>query len=474
MGLFGTFQLRTLLALLLCCWAVLPRPAAAYYNGNPNQLDFRDPTQGNLPNYVKATLEEAYAELGLSLNYLPMPRQRSLVEANKGNIAGELARIPEINDNYPNLRRVDFPLYAFNVVLVADRRRCGICAFEQIENVAHVNGVQIIEDFLARQPRQRPVATMESIKQLTTLLENNRVEAILMTDFEFQQTDLAQQRHYIRVPLERALAYHYVNKKHADLIPKLERKLLSMHDSGRIEELLEQNNVSLPNGSPPLEQQPVLRLIADNWDTLTNSDGSGLYWDLMRRIFSPVAEELELNASSFRRANLSLAERRYDVMLAAYDHLQPEGTIVSETHFDYDQPVYLIANSKDTIKDIQAGELELPICHTQGYSYEEFLPDGMLYYAASGSLDCFALLDLGRVAAVIDYRRNIPEWLESSHAEMMLHDGLPLQLVFQDTPLGRQLRTHYEETMRQLVQSGEIKDIYDAQQLRKANLMPKP
>ncbi|MEX1221755.1 MAG: hypothetical protein WEA82_06540 [Idiomarina sp.] len=452
---------------------MLPRPAAAYYKGNPNQLEFRDPVQGNLPNYVKAALEEAYAELGITLNYLPMPRQRSLVEANKGNIAGELARIPEINDDYPNLRRVDFPLYAFNVVLVADRRRCGICAFEQIENVAHVNGVQIIEDFLIRQPRQRPVATMESIKQLTSLLENNRVEAILMTDFEFQQTDLAKQRHYIRVPLERALAYHYVNKKHANLIPRLERKLLSMHDSGRIEQLLEQHNVSLPNGTPPLQQQPLLRLIADNWDSLTNSDGSGMYWQLMRRIFSPVAEELELNASSFRRANLSLAERRYDVMLAAYDQLQPEGTIISETHFDYDQPVYVIANSKDTIKDIQAGELKLPVCHTQGYSYEEFLPKGMLYYAASGSLDCFALLDLGRVAAVIDYRRNIPEWLESSHAEMRLHDGLPLQLVFQNTPLGRQLRSHYEKTMRELVQSGEITDIYDAEQLRKANLIPK-
>lgn len=461
-----------LLGLLLCCWVVLPHPAHAYYSGNPNVLEFRDPIQGNLPNYVKTTLEEAYAELGMSLNYLPMPRQRSLVEANKGNIAGELARIPELNDDYPNLRRVDFPLYAFNVVLVADRRRCGICSFEQIKNVAHVNGVQIIETFLANQQSQRPVATTGNLEQLATLLENNRVEAILMTDFEFQQTNLAQQRHYIRVPLKRALAYHYVHKKHADLIPQLEQKLLDMHDSGRIEELLEQHNVRLPGSYEPLPQQPILRLIADNWNALTNGDGSGLYWDLMRRIFSPVADQLELNASSFHRANLSLAERRYDVMLAAYDHLQPAGTIVSETHFDYDQPVYVIASNEESIKALQAGTLQRPVCHTQGYSYEEFLPEGLIYYAATDSLDCFALLDLGRVAAVIDYKRHIPEWLESSHAELKLHDGLPLHLVFQDTTLGHQLRAHYEETIRELVQSGEIKEIYDAEQLRKANLLP--
>lgn len=73
---------------------------------------------------------------------------------------------------------------------------------------------------------------------------------------------------------------------------------------------------------------------------------------------------------------------------------------------------------------------------------------------------------------MIDYKRHIPEWLESSHAELKLHDGLPLHLVFQDTTLGHQLRAHYEETIRELVQSGEIKEIYDAEQLRKANLLP--
>jgi len=460
-----------------------PQIAPAAFTGMPlklayqeirNQeapLKFREPAPGALPNYVKETLAEAYAKLGMAIEYVEMPRQRSLVEANQGRIDGELARIDSIGGEYKNLVRVDFPLYSFDIVLVADRRDCGVCNFSQIENLAFINGVRLVEDFLQQNSRGKAIAEANNIKQLLSLLENKRVEAAIMTDFEYQESGLADNRHYIKVPLERSLSYHYLHKNHADLADDLAAILEQMHDSGRIDALLQKHNVDLPRRIPPLTKQPMIRLIAGEWQGLTNRDGSGRYWRLMQAVFGDVAEELELNASSFHRANLSLAEQRYDIMLAAYSGQQPNNSIVSSTHFDYDVPVYIMTSDQETMAQVEAGTLKQPICYTQGYDYREFLPEGLVYYAAETPLDCFAMLDLGRVAAVVDYKENVPEWFDADLKRKALHPGLPLHLAFQNNERGRQLRAHYETRMRELVNSGEIEKIFSPAQLKKANLL---
>lgn len=434
-------------------------------------LRFREPAPGALPDYVKDTLTEAYAKLGLAIDYVDMPRQRSLVEANLGRIDGELARIESIAAEYSNLLRVDFPLYSFDIVLVADRRDCGVCNFSKVENLAYINGVRLVENFLQANSRDKALAEASNLKQLISMLKNKRVEAAIMTDFEFNESGLAENRHYIKVPLQRALAYHYLHQDHADIADDLAKILEQMHASGRIDALLNKHQVDLPRRIAPLSKQPLIRLIAGEWQGLTNRDGSGQYWRLMKAIFADVATELELNASSFQRANLSLAEQRFDVMLGAYSGQQPNNSIVSSTHFDYDVPVYAMALDDATLQAMQAGTLKQPICHTQGYDYQEFLPAGMAYYAAETPLDCFAMLDLGRVAAVIDYYENLPEWFDRDLKRVALHSGLPLHLAFQDNLRGRQLRAHYEERMRALVNSGEIKEIFSPAQLKKANLL---
>src|SRR5690606_36336139 len=105
----------------------------------------------------------------------------------------------------------------------------------------------------------------------------------------------------------------------------------------------------------------------------------------------------------------------------------------------------------------------------RGYDYAEFLPEGIDYYGAESPLDCFAMLDLGRVGAVTDYRENIPEWAEGPYVEHKLHDGLPLHVAFQDNERGHRLRAYYEMRLRDIIRSGEIAKFYPQTSLDRAH-----
>lgn len=440
-------------------------------------LEFREPNDGPLARYVRAVLTEAYDPMGVEMRYVSMPRARSLVEANKGNIAGELARVPTLSDDFSNLIRVNVPLYDFDIVLVANRRDCGSCDFAMVENVAYVNGVKQVEEFLASEEAEHPDRNIPVIKatklsQLFTLIETDRVAAVLMTNFEFEQSELAKDRNYIAVPLRHNLAYHYLHKRHEKLVPQLTAKLEMMMDAGRMDEIAAREGVEPFQEIPPLEKQPFIRLIAGQWSGLTNPDGTGMYWRLMREIFDAHADELELNASSFSRANQSLAERRYDIMLGTYEGQQPKGTIVSTTHFDYDRPVYAFTKDEESMQKLKSGEMQRPVCHVKSYDYAEFLPAGLSYYSADNTLDCFAILDIGRVGAVVDYRENVPEWSAEPYQEWQLHDSMPLHVAFQDTELGHQLKAVYEKAIREIIRSGRIADIYTPARLKSSRVAP--
>ena len=69
------------------------------------------------------------------------------------------------------------------------------------------------------------------------------------------------------------------------------------------------------------------------------------------------------------------------------------------------------------------------------------------FYRASNSLDCFALLDMERVSAVIDYKDNLPDWTEKPYKKQKLSGPQPLFMAFLDNNRGRALRQLFDNTL---------------------------
>ena len=421
-------------------------------------LTFRAPYQGPFTDYVKELIELAYANMGYRLNYVEMPRSRSLTEANEGRLAGELGRVPEIAEEFPNLIRVEFPVFSFELVLVARRKNCGACSLSQVQNFAYINGMRSVEAVIREHDYQGETVALNDIDQLHQMFTSGRVDAVLINDFEARELGYFDDRHLIANPMLQSNGYHYLHNQYRTLVPFLERELYALHDAGVLGDLLRKHNVVMapPHGELPDSAVPTLEVAAGYQPGLLNADGTGQYWQVLEQVLTPMTESLNLRTYTHQKAIAGFIEGRHDILVGVYAGHQPAESLVSRVHFAYDQPRYLFALDSDMLAQTKAGESNRPICYASGYGVREFLPNTINFYRADTAFDCFNLLNMKRVAGVIAYANEQPASIRQTYYLEQLHDSLPLHLAFQNNLTGRKLKRWFDARMRELNEAGQV------------------
>ncbi|RUO79957.1 hypothetical protein CWI84_08330 [Idiomarina tyrosinivorans] len=415
----------------------------------PKTVTFRDLDPGEFSQYLKTVLGEAYAKLGTQIRYLDLPRPRGLRLAVEGELDGEIARVPSLAFDYPTLMPVPFPLYDFSVVLVGDRRKCGECRIEDVDNLAYTQGMVVMPKVIEKHNFKGPVVTPADITQVLNLLLAERIDAALMTNFQLQNIDLSRHPHLVVRQLMIEQGYHYLNEKHRDWLPRLTRELQKMQERGRITELQQKYGIKTLHQYQPFEHIGSLKIVAATRAGRTEANGKGRYWQTLHELFDPIADNVDTEASNWHRAQQLLAEGRADAMVTMWNKTIPENTLYSASHIDYGEPLYLFATDNQTIADIQNGDADKPVCISTDRDMRQWVPHNVEIYSTEKSLDCFAMLDLGRVSGVLDYRSALPDWTEKPYARKQVREGWPVLLLFQNNERGRRLKATFEQRWEQ-------------------------
>jgi ABC-type amino acid transport substrate-binding protein len=398
------------------------------------KLTFRAPDESAFTNYVTAVLEEAYRELGIQLNYIDLPRVRGEQLAAEGTIAGELGRTTALENKRHELRRVPFPLFRFDILAVTDRRRCGYCRPGNYDSLAYVNGMDSITTVVQQLSKPPSVVTPTDLEQVVKLVEAGRVDAAFMADFQYQGSVLSKNPNFITHRLSIEQGFHYLNEEHARLIPQLTYQLQKLKESGRIEELQKAYGVHTMPPAQPLDPSKPVVVLGPVQKGLTNADGTGKLWAFAKRVFPEVAE-LHPVVTSWQRAKQMIQEARADALLGVRASQRIPNTILSKYHVGYDDSLYLFSLEEQN---------EGPICLSGPRFIEDLVDTQRPFYRADSSLDCFALLDMGRVNAVVDYRSNLPDWTEKPYKQQLIAEPSPLFVAFPATPRGRSLKRAFD------------------------------
>ena len=277
--------------------ALLSTLLSVFSAGAQLSLTFREPTPGQMVNYVTAVLEEAYADLGVELNYQPLPRLRAEQLAESGEIAGELGRLANLEEQLPSLNRVPFRLYEFSIVLVGKRSECGLCTIKAIDNVAHVSGMRAAEKVLEDANFDRPVFQQTKFEQVAKLLNSGRIDAALIADFQLRNLTLENPGDYVIYRLRDEAGYHYLHDNYKHLIEPLYQRLSAMKASGRLAELKKQYQSALPDQLRPIDMPTQFVAASSIQPGRTNADGSGSLWELLSQLLANAVDELETSAS---------------------------------------------------------------------------------------------------------------------------------------------------------------------------------
>ncbi|MGB1236704.1 MAG: substrate-binding periplasmic protein [Pseudomonadales bacterium] len=187
-------------------------------------------------------IEAAYAKLGYTVRTVEMPGKRALKESSSGRLDGEVHRIFEIADEYTSLVRVPTPLnYIESAVFTRDQDfTVTDCQALDAYAVGIVGGVKHAEICVVG---LRDVQVFGTSEKMMKLLNLGRIQLAITAKVNGQVLVSQMKLSGIK-PLSPALrkmpVYHYLHRKHRDLVPQIDAVFQEMQRSGELEQLRQQ------------------------------------------------------------------------------------------------------------------------------------------------------------------------------------------------------------------------------------------
>ncbi|WP_157490655.1 substrate-binding periplasmic protein [Enterovibrio coralii] len=208
-----------------------------------------------------------------------------------------------------------------------------------------------------------------------------------------------------------------------------------------------------------------ITVISEHWADATEIDGSGLYFEIMRRVFEPLGYTVKTQTTTYSRSVKLVQLQKMDVFLGSYIDEQ-EDVIYPKWHFDAEQ---VAAVYKPNVISNWQGEGSLEgktVAWVKGYDYDEYLETEFNKREVKSRRQGLSLLASDRIDALLDAHDEILEELEATTPEpesltISIVKDLRLYPAFSDSLRGDELRRIYDKRFEKLLINGEIKQLFD-------------
>lgn len=185
-----------------------------------------------LSSKVLPVLREAYRRIGIDLATDPFPRERSIVTADSGQTDGDLIRVAGIESLYPNLVQVPEPVMYFDIVAFTTGLRFKVDGWEALRpySLCILRGMKVAEQ--RTEGMQRMFANTND--QAILMLRSNRCEVAVLGHEVWPDIDRlkAGPLRALEPPIVSVPLFHYLHRRHLDLVPKLAGVLRGMRGEG--------------------------------------------------------------------------------------------------------------------------------------------------------------------------------------------------------------------------------------------------
>jgi polar amino acid transport system substrate-binding protein len=185
-------------------------------------------------------MARAYAALGYKLNVLYLPGKQALYKSNHGETDAELVRIEAVGRKYPNLVQVPEALFDVRGMAFSWSNTMRFQSAQDLwgRRVGIVKGIQ----WAAKIAEGQSPKLAENVHHLFELLANRQIDIAL----EAQLTGQPELKHFPNTGLVMLLetpiqfpVFHFLNKKHHNLIAPLAEEIRKMKERGEINRIFQ-------------------------------------------------------------------------------------------------------------------------------------------------------------------------------------------------------------------------------------------
>ncbi len=198
--------------------------------------------EGPASDIAELVLREAYRRIGIEMQSQTFPAERSLTASNSGLADGEIARLTGLEATYPNLMMVPVAVNRIDVAAFVKKAAFRVNGWESLRPYAI--GIRRGIKYAEQGTKGMNVESVTSYEQSFRMLDSGRIDvavASLDGGLKIIRDMRLKGIRPLAPPLMAAInQYHYLHRKHADLMPKIIKALREMEAEGRITSIREQ------------------------------------------------------------------------------------------------------------------------------------------------------------------------------------------------------------------------------------------
>lgn len=178
-------------------------------------------------------LEEAYRRLGIDISIKHFPGDEALRQSNSGQVDGEVARIDGASKQFTNLVQIAIPISYMQGAIFSKNPDLSLVGWHSLRpyRVGRVKGILFSEQGTSGMD----TVVAENYKELIDLLERDEVDVVVAP---YLNGLIAIRDHpnggelKLNGVLESYILYHYLNARHRDMVPAIQKVLKVMVKDG--------------------------------------------------------------------------------------------------------------------------------------------------------------------------------------------------------------------------------------------------
>ncbi|MCF6245911.1 MAG: transporter substrate-binding domain-containing protein [Desulfobacula sp.] len=213
------------------------------------------------------------------------------------------------------------------------------------------------------------------------------------------------------------------------------------------------------------------------WENVTNRDGTGLYFEILRRIYEPSKIKISFRILPWIRAKKMMQNRKFDVMLIGYyasktDDLFPRYPIDSE-------PIGVIYRKGIIDKWLGQKSIEgKKVVWLRGYGFSHYLDVDVILNEVNKQEQGWELVKIKRGDFFIHPFSDLRIYVNTHKSDM---DMMEMRVIFEknlylrfaNTEKSKRLIAIYDQGIQELLKTGELKTIFDKWHMYFGSLKPR-
>lgn len=201
------------------------------------------PENSSRVKWYQLVYSEAFRRLGMEFEFRQYPAKRGAYLANQGEVDGEAGRVADFNTMYPNMIRVDEPLWTIKISAYSIDEKIRLHNWESLRNrdfrVNYTRGIKKCEEMLPQVIKPGMLEAVNEDSQGLRKLLKDRTD--IHVGLESLINLLLKNEAFAVSPINKAgllgeyRLYAFLHTKHKKIVPKLETVLRAMKEEGLFE-----------------------------------------------------------------------------------------------------------------------------------------------------------------------------------------------------------------------------------------------